>query len=104
MAIWACLKKEHSGGGDLGKPRINVSGTVKQVRLWAVPDFAEICKAPSGVINLALKGMASRNATMEIQEQRWNRNVFTNSAVEKATAIVTELPRRTLNTSNEHHP
>ena len=84
MAIWACLKKEHIGGGDLGKPRLNASGTIKQVRLWAVRNFAEIRKASSGVINLAIKmGMAWRNAAMEIQGRRWNRNVFTNRAVER---------------------
>ena len=85
--IKAFLKKERVGGGDLGKPRINVSSTVKWVRLWALRDFDETRKAPNEVVGLAFRGMAWRTAATEVQQQRWNRNVLTRSAVEKTKAI-----------------
>ncbi|KAF0675905.1 primase-helicase family protein [Profundibacterium mesophilum] len=90
QAITAFLKKERIGGGDLGKPRINVSGAVKQVRLWAVRDFDEISRAPNEVVGLAFNGMSWRTAALEIQKPRWNRNIFTNSQIEKAKATVAE--------------
>ena len=48
QAIGAYLKKDHVGGGELGKPRIGPNGN--QVRVYAVRDIKMLRAAPTDVI------------------------------------------------------